>query len=306
MSIKLPVPPSQPPPTPHPLAVSVAAAFTSAVKHSGIRLVAFDFDLCVLSIHSFAQRLTPPAVLQRPLAQDFTDLPLFLALAQSLQAAGVHLAIASFGRNEVIRTYLGRAFPLAGTAAAADCLQHAATSPAHSPPLGLENPAQIGTAGPIMIPTSSRNDDSTAAAAAALMGGTEQQQHLPFTICTPHTVGLLDGCSDAVNGKNVQLAYLAKHFGDLDKGSVVFFDGALGGHLLDAARMVILPPHTHLTHAHTPLPLPRPPPLAPYPPDDGKNIRLALEGGWTYATHTPKGLNVEAIKAATDTLNSSS
>ena len=236
MSIKLPAPPSHPPPTPHPLAVSVAAAFTRAVQSAGIRLVAFDFDLCVLSIHSFALRLTPPAVLQRrPLAQDFTDLPLFLALAQSLQAAGVHLAIASFGRNEVIRTFLGRAFPLdddgtapavaaaAAAAAASAADRQLAARPAHPPTLVSNNPAQIGTASPPILIS------SEVSTAASLMGGTEQQQHLPFTICTPHTVGLLDGCSDAVNGKNVQLAYLAQHFGDLDKGSVVFFDGELGG-----------------------------------------------------------------------------
>ncbi len=45
-----------------------------------------------------------------------------------------------------------------------------------------------------------------------------------------------------------------------------------------------------LTHTHT------------HTADDGKNIRLALEGGWKYATHTPKGLNTEAIMAATATL----
>ena len=47
---------------------------------------------------------------------------------------------------------------------------------------------------------------------------------------------------------------------------------------------------------------PQTPPLLTHTADDGKNIRLALEGGWKYATHTPKGLNTEAIVAATAAL----
>ena len=75
---------------------------------------------------------------------------------------------------------------------------------------------------------------STVGVSTGLGGDGGDGQHPLFTICTPQTVGLLDGCSDSVNGKNVQLAYLAQHLGDLDKDSVVFFDGAwlVGGALL--------------------------------------------------------------------------
>jgi hypothetical protein len=85
----------------------------TAVSHlrtCGFRLVVFDFDLCMLRIHSFGQRLTPAQVLERNIENDFTDLNLLREFVLSLRNAGLHVAVASFGKAEVIRTYLERAF----------------------------------------------------------------------------------------------------------------------------------------------------------------------------------------------------
>ena len=86
-------------------------AVVDAVVAAGIRAVVFDFDLCVLSIHSYGERLEPHHVLARaPLADDFVDLDFFRALVTALAARGVRVAIASFGRYDVIQTYLDRVF----------------------------------------------------------------------------------------------------------------------------------------------------------------------------------------------------
>lgn len=227
--------PPPPPPTLEPTTCTVASAFTAAALTAGVRLVAFDFDLCVLSIHSYALRLTPAAVLARttPLAQDFTDLPLFQALVESLLAHGVPVAIASFGRNEVIRTFLGRAFPAVvgggagggGSGDAAGGGGGVTSAAGDGPPDTAGGGAATSASATIDKPALSTC--STVGVSTGLGGGGgDGQQHPLFTICTPQTVGLLDGCSDPVNGKNVQLAYLAQHMGDLGMDSVVFFDGA--------------------------------------------------------------------------------
>ena len=76
------------------------------------QLVVFDFDLCVLRIHSFGQRLEPSDVAQRePLSADFFDLRFFAELVAGLVASGVRVAVASFGRADVIAAFLSRAFP---------------------------------------------------------------------------------------------------------------------------------------------------------------------------------------------------
>ena len=86
------------------------AAQVAALHRAGVRLCVFDFDLCVLSIHSFGLRLEPLAVAARaPLERDFVDLPLFRGLVRELGARGVAVAVASFGRYDVIQAYLDRA-----------------------------------------------------------------------------------------------------------------------------------------------------------------------------------------------------
>lgn len=89
---------------------STASSIAAEVSAAGIRLVVWDFDLTILRIHSFATRLTAADVASRDLSLDFWDLPFFITLAQHLVRLGVAVAIASFGRSEVIQAYLDRAF----------------------------------------------------------------------------------------------------------------------------------------------------------------------------------------------------
>jgi hypothetical protein len=74
------------------------------VRH--VRLVVWDFDQTLLRIHSWALQILPAQVAARRMADDFADLPLFIALVRALVAAGVAVAVASFGRYETIQTYL--------------------------------------------------------------------------------------------------------------------------------------------------------------------------------------------------------
>lgn len=82
----------------------------SGVLSLGIRLVVWDFDLTLLSIHSFALRLTAADVAVRNLQSDFYALDFYVSLVRRLVDAGVGVAIASFGRGEVIRAYMDRVF----------------------------------------------------------------------------------------------------------------------------------------------------------------------------------------------------
>ena len=87
-----------------------AAGLAARLSALGVRAVCFDFDLCVLSIHSFGLKLTPAAVAARePLEADFYDLPFFRELVPALRAAGLAAWIVSFGRFEVIQAYTDRA-----------------------------------------------------------------------------------------------------------------------------------------------------------------------------------------------------
>lgn len=70
-----------------------------------------DFDLCILRIHSCGCKLTPEQVMYRhPLETDFNDLLFFTGMVRALLAADVAVAIASFGKYDVIQTYMDRAF----------------------------------------------------------------------------------------------------------------------------------------------------------------------------------------------------
>lgn len=81
-----------------------------------IQLVVWDFDLTVLSIHSFGMRIRASDITDgvRPeevIRGDFTDLPFFRALTAALLERGVKVAIASFGVYATIQAYCDFAFP---------------------------------------------------------------------------------------------------------------------------------------------------------------------------------------------------
>ena len=65
--------------------VRVAATLASLPR--AVRLVAFDFDLCVLRVHSFGLRLEAADVAARDLGRDFVDLVFFVDLVRALVAA---------------------------------------------------------------------------------------------------------------------------------------------------------------------------------------------------------------------------
>ena len=75
-----------------------------------VRLVVFDFDLTILRIHSWGERVRPEDVEHRDLDRDVADLAFFRAFVLALRDAGVQVAIASFGQYEVIQRYMDRAF----------------------------------------------------------------------------------------------------------------------------------------------------------------------------------------------------
>ena len=81
-----------------------------AVAPGNVRLVVFDFDLTVLRIHSWGERVRPEDVEHRDLDEDVADLAFFRAFVLALENAGVRVAIASFGQYEVIQKYMDLTF----------------------------------------------------------------------------------------------------------------------------------------------------------------------------------------------------
>lgn len=81
-----------------------------AVAPGNVRLVVFDFDLTVLRIHSWGERVRPEDVEHRDLNADVADLAFFRAFVLALVNAGVRVAIASFGQYEVIQKYMDLTF----------------------------------------------------------------------------------------------------------------------------------------------------------------------------------------------------
>lgn len=115
--LQIPAPGSAPPATSAaPPAMTPGSTFTEAqiqaVVDGGIKLVVWDFDKTIMAIHSIGQRITPGAVLGglRDLNADFTDLPFFTRIVRRLVDRGVGVAIASFGRYDVIQAYMDLAF----------------------------------------------------------------------------------------------------------------------------------------------------------------------------------------------------
>ena len=183
-------------------AAADASALAAEAAALGVRLVAFDFDLCVLRVHAFNLNVTAADVALRYLARDFADLRFFVALSRALGAAGIAVAIASFGRYEVIKAYLDRAFaPRAGAGGA----------------VGVGGVGVGAGAGGAAASAVAATVDSDAAAAPS-----------PFSrdsICTPSSVGGVDGNSASVGAarKNRQLFYLASARG-VAPGDTLFFD----------------------------------------------------------------------------------
>ena len=73
----------------------------------------FDFDLTILRIHSWGERVRPEDVEHRDFDRDVADLAFFRAFVLALRDAGVQVAIASFGQYEVIQRYMDRALATA-------------------------------------------------------------------------------------------------------------------------------------------------------------------------------------------------
>lgn len=80
-----------------------------SVSNTQTKLVVFDFDLTILSIHSWGERVRPEDVASRSLEDDVADLEFFRVFVERALASGIKVAIASFGVYEVIQAYMDRA-----------------------------------------------------------------------------------------------------------------------------------------------------------------------------------------------------
>ncbi|ACO68405.1 hypothetical protein MICPUN_55064 [Micromonas commoda] len=72
------------------------------------KLIVWDFDLTVLSIHSWAAGIRQKDVADRTLYDDVADLAFFRHFVQRALEQGFAVAIASFGQYEVIQAYMDR------------------------------------------------------------------------------------------------------------------------------------------------------------------------------------------------------
>lgn len=81
------------------------------LRDGGVNLVVWDFDLTILKVHSWGERISPDSVAKRDWEADFADLKLFRELVTCLKANGVKVAVASFGLYETIQNFLNLAFP---------------------------------------------------------------------------------------------------------------------------------------------------------------------------------------------------
>ncbi|KAA0150847.1 hypothetical protein FNF29_04961 [Cafeteria roenbergensis] len=94
----------------HGAAVATAKPLVPDSLVKMLKAVVFDFDLTVLRIHSFSARIEPDMIASRAWEKDFADLKAFEAVCKGLAARDVRVAIASFGRKDVITEYLKRVF----------------------------------------------------------------------------------------------------------------------------------------------------------------------------------------------------
>lgn len=72
------------------------------------KLIVWDFDLTVLSIHSWVAGIRPKDVANRTLYEDVADLAFFRHFVQRALEQGFAVAVASFGQYEVIQAYMDR------------------------------------------------------------------------------------------------------------------------------------------------------------------------------------------------------
>ena len=82
------------------------AAASASTSASDVRLLVFDFDLTILSIHSWGERIRPEDVASRSLDRDVADLAFFRRFIARALNTGVKVAIASPGVYEVIQAYM--------------------------------------------------------------------------------------------------------------------------------------------------------------------------------------------------------
>lgn len=80
-----------------------------AVK-SGLKLVIWDFDNCLIRYHAPAPSELRHMIQTGRIENDFFDVGFFVSLVDELTARGVRVAIASFGHFDNIQLYLDAAF----------------------------------------------------------------------------------------------------------------------------------------------------------------------------------------------------
>ena len=72
-------------------------------------LVVWDFDKTVLRIHAYGRRIEPEQVAAR-WERDIADKDFFIQFVSTARSRGIHVAIASFGRAEVVQEYMHEIF----------------------------------------------------------------------------------------------------------------------------------------------------------------------------------------------------
>ena len=73
---------------------------------SPVRLVVWDFDLTILSVHSWTENIKPEDFASRDVREDVADIEFFQKFVCRALERDVKVAVASFGRYEVIQAYL--------------------------------------------------------------------------------------------------------------------------------------------------------------------------------------------------------
>ena len=102
----------------------------------GTSLIVFDFDQTVLNCHAFGEGVEPDEVPGR-WKDDVADLDTFRAFVAAAQQRGATLAIASFGRSEVIRAYMDLIAP--GAFSDADIVTPASLGSDYEDGMSVEN-----------------------------------------------------------------------------------------------------------------------------------------------------------------------
>ena len=92
-------------------------------------MVVWDFDKTVLRIHAFGRGVRPEQVAER-WERDIADKDFFIKFVRAAEARGIQVGVASFGRAEVVQTYMREIFRSNG-------------GPAFSPDL-VVTPAALG------------------------------------------------------------------------------------------------------------------------------------------------------------------